>query len=116
MSDTVNGDALSPGDVDPYVLVQESEEFQELRRTHRSFVFPMTAAFLAWYFLFVLCADYAHDFMSTKVFGNINIGLIFGLLQFVSTFLITWAYVRFADRKLDPKADRIRAEIEGGQL
>jgi hypothetical protein len=36
------------------------------------------------------------------------------LLQVVSTFLITWLYVRHANRKLDPIADKIREEIEGG--
>ena len=41
-------------------------------------------------------------------------GLVFGLLQFVSTFLITFLYVRFADRKLDPLAADLRADIEGG--
>jgi uncharacterized membrane protein (DUF485 family) len=85
-----------------------------LRRRLRGFVFPMTAAFLVWYMLYVLLSDYATGFMSTKVFGNINIGLIFGLLQFVSTFLITWLYVRHANRHLDPIAEKIRGEIEGG--
>ena len=64
----------------------------------------MTIAFLAWYLLYVLMSAYAHDFMSTKLFGNINVGLVFGLLQFVSTFVITWLYVRHANRKLDPLA------------
>ena len=62
-----------------YQRVQNSEEFQALKRRFRRFVFPMTAFFLAWYFLYVLLAAYAHDFMSTKVFGNINIAIIFGL-------------------------------------
>ena len=65
--------------------VQSTEQFKELRKRHRSFVFPMAVAFLLWYFAYVLLADYAVDFMSTKVWGNINIGLILGLLQFVST-------------------------------
>ncbi len=52
--------------------------------------------------------------MSIKVVGNINVALIFGLLQFVSTFLIAWLYSRYADRNLDPVADRIRAEMWGG--
>ncbi len=72
----------------------------------------MTGLFLAWYLLYVLLADYAHEFMSQKLFGNINVALVFGLLQFVSTFLITWAYVRFADRKLDPLSAEIRAGLE----
>ncbi|MDQ4118820.1 MAG: DUF485 domain-containing protein, partial [Actinomycetota bacterium] len=44
----------------------------------------------------------------------INVGLIFGLLQFVSTFVITVLYIRFADRRLDPLSTKIREEIEGG--
>ncbi|OLF18360.1 DUF485 domain-containing protein [Actinophytocola xanthii] len=98
-----------------WATIQESAEFTQLRKRLRGFVFPMTAAFLAWYLLYVLLSDYAHDFMSTKVVGNINVGLIFGLLQFVSTFLITSLYVRHANRKLDPVAEKIREDIEGGR-
>jgi uncharacterized membrane protein (DUF485 family) len=92
--------------------VQQEPKFQELRRRHRSFVFPMAIAFLLWYFAYVLLADYAHDFMSIKVIGNINIGLILGLLQFVSTFVITMWYVSFANKKLDPIAAEMRSELE----
>lgn len=95
-----------------FQLVQASSEFQELRKSHRTFVFPIAGAFLLWYFLYVLLADYAHDFMSIKVAGNINLGLILGLLQFVSTFGITAWYVSHANKKLDPAAEAIRAEIE----
>ena len=92
--------------------VQSSPEFQNLRRRLRSFIFPVTGLFLAWYLLYVLLANYAPGFMSIKVFGNINIGLIFGLLQFVSTFAITIWYVKFADRKVDPLAVSIREDLE----
>ncbi|AYF76875.1 DUF485 domain-containing protein [Nocardia yunnanensis] len=95
--------------------VYDSPEFQRLRTRFRRFVFPMTALFLAWYALYVLLADYAHGFMSHKVGGNITVGLVFGLLQFLSTFVITGLYVRYADRRLDPEAERLRAELEGGQ-
>ena len=95
--------------------VQSTERFQKLRKRHRSFVFPMAIAFLLWYFAYVLLADYAVGFMSTKVWGNINVGLILGLLQFVSTFAITGWYVSYSNRKLDPIAAEIRNEIEGHQ-
>ena len=96
-----------------YVEVQRSEKFQELRRRHRSIAFPLAIAFLAWYFLFVLLADYAHGFMAHKLAGNITVGLVFGLLQFVSTFVITTVYVRFANKNLDPVAEEIREDLEG---
>ncbi|MGC4855712.1 DUF485 domain-containing protein [Micromonospora sp. DT4] len=97
---------------DKYLAVQQSDEFAGLRRALRGFVFPMTVAFFLWYALYVILCAYARDFTSTKLFGsNINIALVFGLLQFVSTFVIAWLYSRYADRKIDPVADRIRAEI-----
>jgi len=95
-----------------YAEVQQSTEYQELRRRFRRFVFPMTALFLAWYFLYVLLSSFAVDFMSTKVFGEINVGLIFGLLQFVSTFLIAFFYSRYSTRSLDPMSTKLREEFE----
>ena len=97
---------------DAYAVVFDDPRFVDLRSRFRRFVFPVTVGFLAWYFLYVLLANYAHDFMSTKVFGNINIALIFGLLQFVSTFAIAWWYARRASRDFDPIADELRDEFE----
>jgi uncharacterized membrane protein (DUF485 family) len=94
--------------------IQNSPEFQELRSRLRRFVFPMSAVFLLWYTAYVLLGAFAHDFMAIKVWGDINVGLLIGLGQFVSTFIITAIYVRFANRELDPRAAAIRSEIESG--
>ncbi|MFF2316777.1 DUF485 domain-containing protein [Arthrobacter sp. NPDC058097] len=93
--------------------VQATQQFKDLRKRHRSFVFPMAVAFLLWYFAYVILAAYAVDFMSTKVWGNINVGIIMGLLQFVTTFAITGWYVSYSNRRLDPIAADIRHGIEG---
>jgi len=95
-----------------YVAVQRSEEFGELRRRLRRFVFPTTVAFILWYALYVLLSAYARDFMGIKLVGNINVALVLGLLQFVSTFLIAWYYARYAADRLDPIADKIQSELE----
>ena len=99
-----------------YEEVQASEEFAELRARFRRFVFPVTGLFLAWYFLYVLLAAYARDFMAHKLVGNINVGLVFGLLQFVSTFAITTVYARWADKHFDPTAEKLREHWERGEL
>ena len=96
-----------------FVTIQNSPEFAELRRKLRRFVFPMTALFLAWYASYVLLGAFAHDFMAIKVFGNINVGLLIGLGQFLTTFIITGLYVRFANWELDPRAAAIRAKLDG---
>lgn len=95
-----------------YISVQESERFQGLRRMQRSFVFPLAIFFLLWYFAYVLLAAFATEFMSQRVWGDITVGLLFGLAQFATTFAITMWYVSFANRKLDPVASEIRDELE----
>jgi uncharacterized membrane protein (DUF485 family) len=104
----------TPASGQQFLATQSSPEFQELRNRLRRFVFPMSALFLIWYFAYVLLGAFAHDFMAIKVWGDINVGLLVGLGQFLSTFLITAIYVRFANRELDPRAEAIRAELEGG--
>jgi uncharacterized membrane protein (DUF485 family) len=106
-------DRLVP-DAERYSAMAASEEFGALRRALRSFVFPMTVAFLAWYLLYVLLSAYARGFMAATVAGNLNVAFVFGILQFVSTFLIAWWYSRYAAARIDPLADRLRAELENG--
>ena len=100
-------------DID-FQKAQASPAFAQLRKDHRAFIFPMAVAFLVWYLLYVVCAVYAPGFMATKAIGNINLGVIFGLLQFVTTFVITGWYVSYANRKLDPRASALREDMEAG--
>jgi len=95
-----------------YRQAQDSPEFTELRRRFRRFAFPMTVAFFAWYLLYVLLSTYADDFMAEKVFGDVNLGILLGLAQFVTTFLITTLYVRHAGRNTDPISDEMRERLE----
>jgi uncharacterized membrane protein (DUF485 family) len=97
-----------------YLVVADSPEFANLRRTMRRFVFPLAGAFLIWYALYVLLSAFARDFMSATVVGNINVALIFGLLQFVTTFAIAWWYARYADRRIDPLSAQLKARVENG--
>jgi uncharacterized membrane protein (DUF485 family) len=92
-----------------FAAIHDSPEFAALRSRFRRFVFPMATLFFLWYLTYVLLAAYAHDFMSQRVVGQVTMGLVLGLLQFVSTVAITFCYVRFARRQLDPRAAAIRA-------
>ena len=79
-------------------------EFAELRRRFRSFVFPMTALFLAWYFLYVLLSTYAPDFMSTEgARQHQRRAASSACCSSSRRSSITILYVRWADRELDPR-------------
>ncbi|MDQ0380129.1 DUF485 domain-containing protein [Amycolatopsis thermophila] len=93
-----------------FVAIQRSEEFTTLRGRFRRFVFPMSLAFVLWYLAYVLLAAYAHGFMSIKLVGEVNVGMVLGILQFVSTAVITALYLRFARRRIDPEVDEVRRQ------
>lgn len=95
-----------------YREVQAREDFQDLRRTHRSFVFPMTIFFLVFYLVYVTLGAFWPELFAIKVFGNVNVGVLYGLSQFAVVGVITAAYVTFTNKKLDPKAVAIREELE----
>jgi len=94
--------------------VEKSEDFKTLRNEHRSFVLPLSAAFLVWYFAYVLLAAYVPTLMATPVFGNVNLGLLLGLAQFITTWAITMWYVKRANKVHDPLAKKVYAQIENG--
>ncbi|HZG03023.1 MAG TPA: DUF485 domain-containing protein [Streptomyces sp.] len=100
------------GDAEDRMVAMHSDpRFLDLKRRLTSFVFPMSLAFLVWYLLYVVMSVYARGVMSTVLFGDVNVALVFGVLQFVTTFGIAILYSRYAGRRLDPLADDLRAEL-----
>ncbi|MEJ2870337.1 DUF485 domain-containing protein [Actinomycetospora sp. OC33-EN08] len=97
----------------PYEEMQRSPEFKALRNRWRRYIFLMSGLFLAWFLVYVLLADFAPDVVNTRLGGtNFTVGLLLGLLQFVSTFVIAVAYAKFADKNIDPQAEALRAKVE----
>lgn len=105
--------ARDPGAPPDFAAIAASPEFQDLRRRQRRFIFPMTSLFLLWYIGFVVLAAYLPELMAVRVVGMINVGLLLGLAQFLSTLLITALYVRFATRVIDPRVREIHLEATG---
>ncbi|QHY98621.1 hypothetical protein SSPS47_26280 [Streptomyces sp. S4.7] len=99
------------GAADIYLEVQRSAAFQEVRARYRRFVFPATAAFLVWYLAYVVAATTAPDLMARPVAGAVNVAMVAGLGQFLSTFLLTWAYSRHARLHLDRDALDLRWSV-----
>jgi uncharacterized membrane protein (DUF485 family) len=97
---------------DAYRDIYDSAEFAELRSRFRKLVIPLTVGFLAWYFAYVLMATYKHAWMSHDVAGNFNRGFFFGLLQFVSTFLVAYIYAVRAEKEIDPLAEKLLERYE----
>ena len=90
--------------------VERSPEFQELVRRKRRFVVPATIFFLVWYLGFILLAGYAEDFMAESVYEGLTVGYCLALTQFVMVWVLSWLYLRKADREFDPLEDKARGQ------
>ena len=99
-----------------FTKIRESEQFRTLKTRHRNFVFPVVIGCLLWYVAYVLLAAYAHEFMSIRVFGSVNLGLLLGLAQIATTFIVTTWYVSYANKRLDPIATAIRDSVESQEI
>ncbi|WP_371934815.1 DUF485 domain-containing protein [Streptomyces sp. KL118A] len=99
----------SPADI--YVEVQRSAAFQEVRGRYRRFVVPATAVFFTWYVAYVVAATTAPGLMARPVTGAVNVAMVAGLGQFLTTFLLTWAYARHARLRRDRAALDLRWSV-----
>ncbi|WP_037672091.1 DUF485 domain-containing protein [Streptomyces griseus] len=97
---------------DVYLEVQRSAAFQEVRSRYRRFVVPAVAVFFSWYVGYVVTATTAPGFMARPVAGAVNVAMLAGLGQFVSTFLFTWGYTRHARLRRDRAALELRWDTQ----
>ncbi|MEU3742829.1 DUF485 domain-containing protein [Streptomyces sp. NPDC032198] len=93
---------------DIYLEVQRSAAFQEVRGRYRRFVVPGVALFFTWYVAYVVTATTAPGLMARPVAGAVNVAMLAGLGQFLTTFLLTWAYARHARLRRDHAALDLR--------
>jgi uncharacterized membrane protein (DUF485 family) len=96
------------GVAEVYLEVRSSAAFQEVRRRYRRFVLPGAVLFLTWYVGYVVAATSAPGIMARPVAGAVNVAMLAGLGQFLSTFLLTWAYARHARLRRDRAALDLR--------
>ncbi|MGW4910241.1 DUF485 domain-containing protein [Streptomyces sp. NPDC004270] len=97
---------------DVYLEVQRSAAFQEVRSRYRRFVVPGVAIFLTWYVGYVVTATSAPGLMARPVAGAVNVAMVAGLGQFLTTFLLTWAYARHARLRRDRAALELRWDTQ----
>lgn len=101
-----------PSAADIYLEVHRSAAFREVRRRYRRFVAPAALAFLLWYLAYVVAATTAPELMARPVAGAVNVAMVAGLGQFLTTFLLTWAYARHARLRRDRAALDLRWDTQ----
>ena len=92
--------------------MQRSAAFQEVRSRYRRFVVPAVAVSSPGTWRYVVTATTAPDLMARPVAGAVNVAMVAGLGQFLTTFLLTWAYARHARLRRDRAALDLRWDTQ----
>lgn len=75
----------------------------------------LTAAVIVVYFGFILLIAYAKEFMARPLMSGLTVGILFGAMVIVVSWLLTWIYVHWANGTYDPAMKKLRGEqAEGG--
>lgn len=99
---------------DRYTAVYDSARFTALRRKSDSFIGWTAAAFYGWWLITIGLAAFVPDFFRTSIGGPLNVGLLFVLISFALVMVVSTMALRYARTQLDPLADEVRADVEGG--
>jgi uncharacterized membrane protein (DUF485 family) len=67
---------------------------------------------VVFYFLLTIGAAYFQDLYKVKVWGVVNVGLLFALSEFVVAWVIAFYYSRRAGSEFDRLAREIAADYE----
>jgi uncharacterized membrane protein (DUF485 family) len=86
--------------------IDSDPRFRELHTRKTRFLWGLMAFSVVYYFLLPIGAGYFTDLYKIKLWGPINVGLVFALSQFIVAWLIAYYYARRASQ-----FDRMAEEI-----
>jgi uncharacterized membrane protein (DUF485 family) len=89
--------------------------FQTLHRRKQGFLTGLMIFSVVYYFLLPVGAAYFQDLYKIKVWGVVNVGLLFALSEFIVAWGIAYYYSRRAGAEFDRLAAEIAATYEKGK-
>jgi uncharacterized membrane protein (DUF485 family) len=93
-------------------IIRDSR-FQSLQRRKVLFLWGLMALSVVYYFLLPIGAAYYQNLFKVRVWGVVNVGLLFALSEFVVAGAIALVYSRKASQDFDRMAEEIAAEFSG---
>jgi uncharacterized membrane protein (DUF485 family) len=87
--------------------IDADPRFQALHRKKSLFLWGLMIFSMAYYFLLPIGAAYFQEIFKIKVWGPVNIGLLFALSEFIVAWLIAYIYSRKANAEFDAMAQDI---------
>ena len=86
--------------------------FQALHTKKTRFLWGLMVFSIAYYFMLPIGAAYFQELFRIKVWGPVNVGLVFALSEFVVAWGIAFWYARRANAEFDTMAAELVREAE----
>jgi uncharacterized membrane protein (DUF485 family) len=92
--------------------IDNDPKFQELHRKKTMFLWGLMVFSMVYYFLLPIGAAYFQDLFKIKVWGPVNVGILFALSEFVVAWGLAWYYSHHANTVFDAEAAAIVQDVE----
>jgi uncharacterized membrane protein (DUF485 family) len=95
-----------------WLAVERSPEFKELVQERRRFLTPATIVFLVGSLGYLLLAAFVPGVMGWQVTDGLPFAWLAAICMVLLTWVLTFAYLRKADRDFEPLEERAAAVAE----
>jgi uncharacterized membrane protein (DUF485 family) len=89
-------------------LDTEEVELEKLSAQRFRVAAILTIVMVVVYFGFILLVAFGEDFLGNILVDGLSVGILLGILVILTTWVLTWIYVRWANRVYEPAARRLR--------
>ena len=90
-----------------WAAIDNDPRFQTLHKKKTTFLWSLMIFSVIYYFLLPIGAGYYPELFKIKVWGPVNVGILFALSEFVVAWGIAFIYTRRANRDFDAMAAEI---------
>lgn len=90
-------------------LAGPDSAFYELARRRWRVAIGLTVAMVTLYFGFILLVAYNKPFLGRLIMPGLSVGVLFGALVIVLSWIMTWIYVRWANTNYDKALEELRS-------
>jgi uncharacterized membrane protein (DUF485 family) len=99
-----------------WAAIDANPNFQALHRKKLFFLWGLMVFSIIYYFMLPIGAAYFQDLFKIKVWGVVNVGLLFALSEFVVAWTIAFIYSRKANKEFDSMTQEIVNELNSGSM
>ncbi|HYC32506.1 MAG TPA: DUF485 domain-containing protein [Gemmatimonadales bacterium] len=91
-------------------MTDHEHELRALDRARWRVALALTGVMVVNYFGFVLLVAYGRALLARQLVPGLSLGIVLGALVIVISWILTWVYVRWANRSYDPRVAALGRE------